>query len=565
MQVHSSGVGTRPARTARTRARPSSTLEGVTLAPNSPRARFGPLAALLVAHVQTGKNRALRGLGRYGAVGLAFVILLPLSVGGVMGVLCAIIGGKLGRHIDLPEAPIYLGGFVAIMTFAFGFMGGILGGTRQLTWEAYKSYPVPFRTLFFAEIAASVGDVLVLVYLALNACMGLAFVRERPDLAPWLLLLLGQATLWVLFTQQIIGALAIAVVKRLRVAFLAVMLSTWIGLSYVGRAAAEFEENIRRDRIEELRRWWDMALPWLESFPLVRASYAVRLASRGEWFAVGQHEVPLLCFTTALGLSTYLLLRREAGLGSTLAGGTWGARSSRWRTAGAVGMIARLQLHHLLTSLQGRFGLVIPIVTVVLIKGPLAGATAGTAWVIPGAVTYLAISAGQLQFNQFGLDGQGIKTLLLLPVTMREILVGKALAMAAYSLTQYAILFALLSWTMHPGASDLVGGGLLAGCLLVTHLGEGHWISAILPRAVPFHRIQAGGLQVAHLFPLVLGAANATAFGGAYGALHSWAPRALVPTMAAAFALVLLAYAAALPRAARFVTRQREKLVEVLG
>jgi hypothetical protein len=537
----------------------------VTLAARPLRPRYGPLSALLVAHLQTGKNRALRGLGRYGAVALGFVVLLPVLVGGAMGVLCAIIGGRLGRHIDVPEAPDYLGGLVTMVTLAFGFMGGILGGTRQLTWETYKSYPVPFRTLFFAELGASVFDVLVLVYLALNACMAVAFSMERPDLAPWLLLLVGQAALWVLFMQQIIGALAVAAVKRLRVAFFAILLSTWIGLSYVGRAASEFDANIRSDRVDELRRWWDLVLPWFESFPLVRAAHALRLASGGEWVAAGQHEVPLLCFTTALGLLTYLLLRREAGLGSILAGGAWGVPSARWRTAGAVGMIARLHAHHLLTSLQGRFGLVIPIVIVVLIKGPLAGATAGTAWVLPGAVTYLAVSAGQLQFNQFGLDGQGVKTLLLLPVTMREILLGKALAMAAYSVTQYAILFALLTWTMHPSVGQLVGGGLLAGCLLVTHVAEGHWVSAVLPRALPFHRIQAGGLQVAHLFPLILGAANATAFGGAYGALYAFAPRALVPAMALAFAGVLTLYGAALPRAARFVTGRREKLVEVLG
>jgi hypothetical protein len=137
--------------------------------------------------------------------------------------------------------------------------------------------------------------------------------------------------------------------------------------------------------------------------------------------------------------------------------------------------------------------------------------------------------------------------------------------MGAYCVTQYLILFTLLAWMLHLSAEDLAGGGLLAGCLLVAHIAEGHWVSAVLPRPVPFHRIQGGGLQVAHLFPLGLGALNASAFGGAYGALHSFAPRALVPAMAAAFSLVLFAYRAALPRAARFVTGRREKLVEVLG
>jgi hypothetical protein len=539
----------------------------VALASNEggPSRRIGPLLALLFAHAQMGKNRSLRGLGRYGKVGLVLVVLLPLAMGSIMGVVFAVLGAKLARHIELPEAPIYLGAFVTLITLAFGFMGGILGGTRQLTWEAYKSYPVSFPTLFFAELGASVGDVLVLAYLALLTCLGLAFSRERPDLVPWLFLFLGQATLWMLFMQQIIGALAIAVVKRLRVAFLAVMLSTWVGLSFVGRAAERLQGDLRADSLEDLRRIWYLVLPWLERLPTVGAAKAIALASEGDWVGATGLEMPMVAVTSLLGSVTYLLLRREASPRpiSTLNG--WDLGASRWRVSGPVLTIARLHTHHLLSSLQGRFGLVIPIITVVLVKGPLANATAGVTWVIPGAVTYLAVTAGQLQFNQFGLDGQGIKTLLLLPITMRQILLGKAVAMGLYCSVQYFILFALLGWMLRPSFHELLGSGLLAGCLLVAHIAEGHWVSAFLPRPVPFHRIQGGGLQAAHLFPLGLGALNATAFGGAYGALLSWAPTLLLPVMFATLSLVLLAYRAALPSAARFVTRQREKLVEVLG
>jgi hypothetical protein len=512
-----------------------------------------------------GINRTLRGLGRYGAWSLIIIVLVLVAMGSVMGFVFAILGTRLGRHIDLPEAPLYLGIFVTMVTLAFGFMGGVLGGTRQLTWEAYKSYPVRFRTLFIAELGASTGDVLVLAYLGLIGSLGIAFFIQQPRLFLPLGLFLGQATLWMIFMQQIIGAMAVAVVKRLRVAFLVVMISTWIGLSFVGRAAETLEGQIRADRLDQLLSTWHFVRPWLEASPTVRSAAAIAAAAAGDWVQAAILGLPMMGITLALGTVTYLLLRREASPRPESLEGAAAAAAARWSAAGPVLSIARLHLHHLLSSLQGRFGLVVPIITVVLVKGPLANATAGSSWVIPGAVTYLAVTAGQLQFNQFGFDGQGVKTLLLLPITMRQILLGKALAMAAYCTAQYAVLFVLLAWMVHPSVREIVGGSLLAGCLLVAHVAEGHWVSAAFPRPLPFHRMQGGGLQGAHLFPLGLGALNATAFGGAYGALLSWAPIVLVPAMLVAFAAVLLLYRALLPRAASYVTERRERLVEVLG
>ena len=238
-------------------------------------APVSPVRALLLAHAQMGVNRTLRGLGRYGAWSLGIILLLLLAMGSVMGFVFAILGARLGRHIDLPEAPVYLGFFVTMVTLAFGFMGGVLGGTRQLTWDAYKSYPVRFSTLFVAEIGASAGDVLVLAYLALIGSLGVAFAIQRPALTPLLALFLGQATLWMIFMQQIIGAMAVAVVKRLRVAFLVLMVSTWVGLSYVARTAEELQGDLRADRLDRLRAIWGTVRPWLDRAPTVRSATAL--------------------------------------------------------------------------------------------------------------------------------------------------------------------------------------------------------------------------------------------------------------------------------------------------
>jgi hypothetical protein len=527
----------------------------------SPRRKVGPFAALLIAHAQMTWNRTRRGLGRRGLFAVGLVVLLLVLACSVFYLVFGFLGYLCGHGIDKPLAPLLLGAMLGGVSCVAGFMGGVLGGTRQLTWEAYRGYPLPFRTLFFAELAAGLGDVLAIAFMGQLACMGAGFASQRPALVPMLMVVLVQCIIWMLCIQQLVGALALVVVRRLRYAAFGLAMAAWAGVALVGNAAGRVQGAIREDSVEKLHAIGRAIQPLLEVFPPVLAVRAMSAVRSGQPLRALALELPMIAVTLALGGAAYAVLRQEARQVSAASGGL--SRSFAFRHP-ALG-VAELHLHHILSSMQGRFGLVIPLVTLILIRGPFASTVAGSKWITPGAVTYLAVAAGQLQFNQFGLDGKGVKTLLLLPISMRDILLGKASALAAYCAMQYGLLFFLMGLLMHIHTNHLVGGVLMGACLIGVQTAEGHFVSVVFPRPLSFSRLQPGGLEGANLIPLGLGLLNGTVCGGTYSMLLAFAPRALVPGMLLLLLFTLLAYAVSLKRAERFVTARRETLVQILG
>ena len=57
-----------------------------------------------------------------------------------------------------------------------------------------------------------------------------------------------------------------------------------------------------------------------------------------------------------------------------------------------------------------------PLITIVLVRGPMAELIPGRGWTAPIAFGYAALAGTNLLFNQFGLDRHGVKVLFLLPV-----------------------------------------------------------------------------------------------------------------------------------------------------
>jgi hypothetical protein len=185
---------------------------------------------------------------------------------------------------------------------------------------------------------------------------------------------------------------------------------------------------------------------------------------------------------------------------------------------------------------------------------------------VPAAVTYLFLIGGILQFNQFGLDGHGVKTLLLLPLTPRELLAGKALGFAAYSGLQCTLMLPLLWLTGTRDTALLAAGLLFAGCLFLVQGGVGQWTSAWMPRSIPRGGKAGPPLPLAvALLHLGVTLASGAVFGGLYMLLALRGRGWLLAGMAAALALCGLAYALLLPRAADYLRRRQDTLVQVLG
>jgi len=171
-----------------------------------------------------------------------------------------------------------------------------------------------------------------------------------------------------------------------------------------------------------------------------------------------------------------------------------------------------------------------------------------------------------MQFNQFGLDGSGIKALLLLPVNPRSLLLGKCLGLAVYQAIQVVLLALLLLLTGNPPILALLSALLAAGCTSLAQTGLGHWTSAWLPRPMPRDSLKNSNIAL----PVMLISVGATAafagfYGGAYLLLAWLAPAALLPGMLLLFAATLLAYGALLPLASAYLEKRREVLLEALG
>jgi len=526
---------------------------------------IGLFRALLTAHGQMMWNRTKKGLGRRGLVGMVVVVLVLLLGALPLFATFGFLGYLFGRGLDQPLAPPLMGAVLTASALGFGVIGGMLGGARQLTWDAYRSFPVTFRTLFFAETFASLGDLVVLGFIGVMTAMGVAFSWESPALSPMVVILLAEVVLWVLFLQHLVGALAVSAVRRLRRAMVVLVVAAWAGVSVVAGAAREVRDDLQGAQLERLRDLWHHARPLVNALPPVYAVKGMNEARRGAFVDALMLQLPMLGATLLLGAVSYALLRREASPRGAQPRAVATRRvfdgkrlSPRWAMAG-------LHFHHVAGSVQGRFGLVVPLITVVLVKGPLGAAGIAPDLTLPGSVIYLALAATQFHFNQFGFDGQGVKTLFLLPIPMREILVGKSFALLAYSALQNLFLLLLLGFVLRPDPRDALAAALLAGCLAVAHVLEGHWISAMYPRPLAMHRMNASGLSGANLLPLGVGMVNGALFGGIYALASWWKPEARVNVLLALLLVVVAVYRLALPRASGFVTSRRENVVEVLG
>jgi hypothetical protein len=237
-----------------------------------------------------------------------------------------------------------------------------------------------------------------------------------------------------------------------------------------------------------------------------------------------------------------------------------------WSFATPAGGVARLTWGSLLNSHLGRFGFLIPLMFIVIIKGPASVFGGGGLWALPSAFAYLALTSGQLQFNQFGLDGHGVKALLLLPIPGRDLLKGKALGLALYQGLQAALLALLMAFVLRPRALELAAGFCLAGCFFLVQTLIGHWTSVWMARPLPRDSLKNNGMPLV-MIAISLGTtvANSAIFGGAWFLCAAFAPALLLPVMALLLALCAAAYAALLPAAARYLDANRERLMAALA
>jgi hypothetical protein len=281
--------------------------------------------------------------------------------------------------------------------------------------------------------------------------------------------------------------------------------------------------------------------------------------------ALGRQAYPIAVLALLL-LAAASTLKRDSDP-ETLHPVAKGSKEKLWSFSSPVQGVARLQWHAIISSHLGKFQILIPLMVLVLLKGPFAMARGATAWSVPAAFAYLSLAGVQIQLNQFGLDGPGVKALMLLPLRSRDLLVGKALGLLAYLGLQVLLLLILLGIAGNLGPIQALAGLCLSGCLFLVQVGLGHWTSAWMPRAMPRDSLK----NTNQAQPVIwLGMATTTAgtilFGGIYMLVAWLAPLLLLPVMALLLGLMFLIYKRAiLPATARYLDARREVLVQALG
>lgn len=526
-----------------------------------------PFRALLAAHGQATWNRSAREMGRQGALAMGVVVGLLSLLGAVAMLLgSGVVGFLLGSRLDRPVVALILSGVLTFLSLGGGLLGGVLGGARQLSWESYRCYPLPKPTLYAAELLAGLADLMPLALGLITTGLLLGLGAAAPWTLPLIPLVLLESLLTLLAMQLLVGGLASALVKRLRLALMVLGALAWLGSTLLSTPRLKGAEAPRptaaqAEQVQRAGRALGRSLQALPAHASVQSLVAARNGAWGQALAWQVYPLGFLALTVLLGLG---LMAREAEGNPVVA--TPKGTERLWRFRSPAEGLGRLHFRTVMGSHLGKFSFLMPLMTIVLLKGPLAQFKADPLWTVPAAFAYLSLVANNFVFNQFGLDRHGVKGLLLLPVGAEDLLKGKLLGLAAHQGLQALLLAVLLAAFDRAGAIPLAGGVLLMGCIFLAQTAVGQWTSTWAPR--PMARDSLKNNNMPFLLGLLSVATSGfwtTLFGGAYLLLAWLSPLALVPGMAVLFALVLAVHLGLLPAAAAALDRRRDKLVEALG
>jgi len=517
-----------------------------------------PARALLQAHLQATWNRSRRELGTFGRVMYGIFLGLVILLGALPTLGLALVGGwYLGKELGDPSYARILGGALGGMALFGGLAGGVAGGSRVLAWEGVRAFPLKLRSLFAAELVAGLGDLLPLAVALTSFCLLLGAGAARPGLLPLLPLPWLGTVGGLLCIQYLVNSLAERAVKRLQVGLTLLGVLAWAALALLpamGGKSALFRQGAQA--LEVLTRI-------LAATPPLQCAAGLREAALGHWgAALALQAYPLAALALLLLASARLMAREAEGAPAAHRG-----RERLWSFRTPVLGVARLHWRILMSSHLGKFGLLVPLMVLVFLQGPAGHSARAAMWSVPGSFAYLALSGVQMQLNQFGLDGPGVKTLLLLPLTSRELLEGKALGLLAYMGAQAMLFLTLMAATGHLPRAQALPALCLSGCLFFYQVGLGHWTSAWLPRPMPRDSLRNHNLSPAVVWLGMAATLGGVAFYGGAWALAVWlAPAFLLPVMALLLAgTVLLHRGLVLPLAAQYLDGRREALVHALG
>jgi ABC-2 type transport system permease protein len=167
----------------------------------------------------------------------------------------------------------------------------------------------------------------------------------------------------------------------------------------------------------------------------------------------------------------------------TTATGVFVAASAR--PADVVRVVAAKEMLYLRRNTGLFYGLVMPLVMVLIFAGRWAMRSGHGSTVLMGALAYGLLGVFPMSFNSFGLDGAGAQTYFFTPVRIREIMIGKNVLCAGLAIAETVAILLVLSYSAKlPSMMVMVGAMLWMVTTLLVQMTVGNYMSFRSPRRI---------------------------------------------------------------------------------
>ena len=514
--------------------------------------------------------------GRWAFAGITVLMALamsPVYVGGAIGSFA--LGAKLGAQ----ALPIVFG-LCQVSVAWVSLLVGAMGRTYEL--DKLKRYPLEPRDVFAINTLASLGEPIMLMTVPSLVTVSLGIARHSGALAGWaaagggLLLLLVTASL-----LQLVLALIDDLLRREWMRYVAAFFFTMTLIAFqlmVRRSSSNLAEQARKAGYTPERLLDEVRLAF-EKLPTVAAPASAAGAHPAGWL-----HAPLAGLAACLVLVVApLALGARVMTTAALRPGIGGRVRSRASGAGRGSLGPKLPgLTRPQSLLVARELLYMTRTPALLYQLAVVSLTAVALVVVApsrnaalGAFMPLFVLVGSLAGRNlmlWGYDGPGIRTLFLLPVSTRELVLTKKLGWVASALHEAVLVLGTLA--AFRARNVLPHLPVMATAWLAMALSSGvlgTWVSARFPMRPPergLGRRSPGGAAGLGALLGVFAIAGALAF--AVYVVRSLTPDAY--DEAASLAVTSLAACAAavvwwigLDRNADVVEQSRERMIDVLA
>jgi ABC-2 type transport system permease protein len=484
-------------------------------------------------------------------------------------------------------------GILAIIVWVFAFFWQVIPVmTAQFAPDFDISgllrFPLRFPVFFALSVSYGLADPIALTCVFWHICLGIGISVARPDLAGWVVLILGASILMnLLFNRMIFTWLDRLLAKRRTREIMVVVFTLFI----IGMQFSQFLIRKEGSQIANTLARWQ---PILTMLPPGRVGAGLAAAfegnSAGALTAAGGamlYAVAFAGFYTIrlrakfrgedLGESAAPSVRKPVTVRAAMPAPAVAAPDSGIHVLRApVAAILAKDVRYFYRNTAMLMNLILPLILIVFFRisamsyagkgGPRSSIFGGNLG-YPVAMFYVFLLTSQLCQNSLAYEGRGIERLFLSPVAFRDVMLAKNLFQGGLMAVEALFVLAIVV-AMGPPPPLSIMLATWAGLPLVAiiHFIAGNWLSIQFPRKFEFgvRRQSSAGMTVLISMGILLGTMAIVA---AASALTIWfAGLWLLPIVFLAMSAAMIAvYRLALDATSRQAHLKQEALLEQLA